>query len=81
MQDMEYKKENCRLIRKLDLSNLQKQVNKTLDASNTKYSQSKIGHTARIRITDVDQALSDRRHILTTMIEMATSNFYKLGTK
>lgn len=61
------------LIRKLDLCNLQKQVNKISDASNTKYSLVKIGDAVRICILDGDQALSNRRHIVATMIEKVTS--------
>lgn len=39
-----------------------------------KYSIAEIGDTVKVRVPDVDRACSDRRYILTTMIEIRASN-------
>lgn len=68
------RKENVMLLRKLTLRNLQKQTNKMLDASNTKYPVAEIVDTVRVRVQDVYRALSVGINVLATVIEMAGSN-------
>lgn len=80
-KNLERKKENVMAVRKLALSNLQKQANKMLDVSSAKYPMAAIGDTVRVRVPDIDRARSDGRNMLATVIEVIASNLYKLGTK
>ncbi|KAF2904425.1 hypothetical protein ILUMI_01750 [Ignelater luminosus] len=67
--------------RKMALSNLEKQAEKMLNSSNSKYPSAKVGDTVRIRVPDVDLAGSDQINLLATVTEITENNLYKLGTK
>ncbi|XP_050518938.1 uncharacterized protein LOC126893041 [Diabrotica virgifera virgifera] len=69
---------DVRKKRKLALTNLEKQAEKMLKFSNSKYPSAKL---VRIRVPDVDRARSDQRNLLATVTEITEKKLYKLGTK
>uniref|UniRef100_A0A6P7FQY8 Uncharacterized protein LOC114333051 n=1 Tax=Diabrotica virgifera virgifera TaxID=50390 RepID=A0A6P7FQY8_DIAVI len=72
---------DLRKKRKLALTNLEKQAEKMLKFSNSKYPSAKLGNTVRIRVPDVDRARSDQRNLLAIVTEITEKKLYKLGTK
>ncbi|XP_028128149.2 uncharacterized protein LOC114324478 [Diabrotica virgifera virgifera] len=72
---------DVRKKRKLALTNLEKQAEKTLKFSNSKYPSAKLGNTVRIRVPDVDRARSDQRNLLAIVTEITEKKLYKLGPK
>uniref|UniRef100_A0A6P7EY72 Uncharacterized protein LOC114324478 n=2 Tax=Diabrotica virgifera virgifera TaxID=50390 RepID=A0A6P7EY72_DIAVI len=72
---------DVRKKRKLALTNLEKQAEKMLKFSNSKYPSAKLGNTVRIRVPDVDRARSDQRNLLAIVTEITEKKLYKLGTK
>lgn len=60
---------------------LQKQAEKMLKLSNTKFPVGKIGDSVRVRVPEVDRAKADSLNIIGVIMSVTDHNLYKLGTK
>lgn len=73
--------EKIQEVRSSARESLQKQAEKMLKRSNSKFPVAEIGDSVRIRVPEVDRAKADSLNIIGVIMLVTDNNLYKLGTK